>query len=189
MSNNGCGGNGGINKTFVYMANPSTLSACTAVYTDQIVACGQNGFITFSGSSIYVSGDIFIPSGNTLHVSNINSYSPLILNDIFIVDNDVNQAVLNGDLIVNGSVTANTVTFSSTTIDELQPKVDNTGFVGTQTKRYRELNAVEGRVSVFTATTITATTIYVTDVDLGSGRIINANSSVLKDDILDAGQY
>lgn len=77
-----------------------------------------------------------------------------------------------------------------TTHSDIIPVNDNTINLGTQIKRFREINTVSGNTTIWSATT----RVYTPEIDLGvdglgNSRIINANSSVLQNDTLHGGNF
>ncbi len=73
---------------------------------------------------------------------------------------------------------------------DITPVSDGTINLGTPIKRYRDINTVSGTTTVWSATTI----IYTPDLDLGldgdgNSRIINANNSIIQNDLLNGGIY
>ena len=74
--------------------------------------------------------------------------------------------------------------------NDIIPNVDNTINLGTPITRFREINTVSGTSTIWSATT----RIYTPEVDLGldglgNSRIINANNSIIQNDILVGGTY
>ena len=74
--------------------------------------------------------------------------------------------------------------------NDFTPVIDNTINLGTQLKRYRDINTVSGTSTVWSATT----RIYTPEVNLGldsfgNTRTITSNNSIIQDDILNGGIF
>jgi hypothetical protein len=81
-----------------------------------------------------------------------------------------------------------------TTTGNIVPDLDGDVDLGTPTKRFRQINTLSGDSSYWKSTTISATTISATTINLGldsssNTRILNANTSILKNDCLEGGLY
>lgn len=97
---------------------------------------------------------------NELYVTNVYGCSPITIHDVMIHK------------------------------DDIVPDVDGFHSVGTPIKRFRELNALSGTTTLWTASTRVTTS----EVDLGTDsqsnpRIITANNSIIQNDLLDGGSY
>jgi len=73
---------------------------------------------------------------------------------------------------------------------DFTPSTDNVINLGTSLKRFRNINTVSGTSTVWSATT----RIYTPELDLGfdslgNSRIINANNSIIQDDLLLGGTF
>lgn len=72
----------------------------------------------------------------------------------------------------------------------LVPTVDNTFDVGTPIRRYREVNTVNGMSSIWASTVRVVTPEVTLGYDsMGELRILNANSSILQNDVINGGSY
>ena len=74
--------------------------------------------------------------------------------------------------------------------NDFTPSSDNTINLGTPVKRYRDINTVSGTTTIWSATT----RVYTPELDLGldsnsESRVMNANNSVLQNDILNGGSF
>jgi hypothetical protein len=74
--------------------------------------------------------------------------------------------------------------------NDFLPVTDNTINLGTPVKRYRDINTVSGTTTIWSATT----RVYTPELDLGldsnsESRVMNANNSVLQNDILNGGSF
>lgn len=70
------------------------------------------------------------------------------------------------------------------------PLIDASIDIGYPTQRFRNINTVSGTSSVWTSTTSVTTAELILGLDGdGNERTINANNSVIQDDILLGGQY
>jgi hypothetical protein len=74
--------------------------------------------------------------------------------------------------------------------NDITPSIDNTINIGTQLKRFRDINTVSGTTTVWTATT----SVYTPNLDLGldslgNSRVITANNSVIQNDTLNGGTF
>jgi hypothetical protein len=86
-----------------------------------------------------------------------------------------------------------TFTFDGTTITphkDIIPISDGVINIGTQVKRFRDVNTISGTSTVWTSTNVVNTPNLNLGVDSdGNQRIITANNSVIVDDILFGGTY
>lgn len=77
--------------------------------------------------------------------------------------------------------------------NDIVPDQDDTNRLGTDQKRFRKLNTVRGESTIWTSTTINSNTINVDTIDLGNDgveqRVLDKNTSVLRDDTLNGGSY
>lgn len=93
--------------------------------------------------------------------------------------NEINVEVLDG-------CSPSGITLSA----DITPITDNIINLGTPIKRFRDINTVSGTSTVWSATT----RVYTPELDLGldslgNSRIINANNSIIQNDILLGGNY
>jgi len=217
---NGCSSSGNISKTFIIEPLSTTggtpvLSACTAVYTNQIISCSGDTIISLSSgytefnNNIIVNGDI---SGTTLYSGSTNLYdvilSAISQNDVYVTGGTFSGSTLlltrndgqnifstftgntSGDCITDLYV-SNIFGCSPITIhDDLIPVTDNVINLGTPLKRYRNINTVSGTTSYWSATTIVHTPILHLGLDLsGNTRQITADNSIIQNDCLLGGTY
>jgi hypothetical protein len=86
-----------------------------------------------------------------------------------------------------------TFTFDGTTITphkDIIPISDGVINIGTQVKRFRDVNTISGTSTVWTSTNVVNTPNLNLGLDSdGNQRIITANNSVIVDDILFGGTY
>ena len=88
---------------------------------------------------------------------------------------DTEVLLTTGSIVING---------------DLIPNDANTLSIGTPTMRFRELNSVSGTTSVWAATNRVITPNLDLGVDLNNNdRVINADNSIIQDDILNGGGY
>ena len=77
-----------------------------------------------------------------------------------------------------------------TLYDDVIPEPDNTINLGTQLKRFRDINTVSGTTTYWTATVKVITPeVDLGNDSLGNPRIINANNSIIQNDILKGGTF
>lgn len=82
--------------------------------------------------------------------------------------------------------TDNTINVGSS----LTPIVDNSVDVGTPLRRYREVNTVNGMSTIWASTVRVITPEVTLGYDsAGELRILNANSSILQNDVINGGSY
>jgi hypothetical protein len=88
---------------------------------------------------------------------------------------------------------SNTFTFTGNTITpykDIIPLTDNTINIGTLSRRFRNINTVNGQSTIWTSTNRVNTPRLNLGLDSqGNSRIITANNSVIQDDILNGGSY
>jgi len=72
----------------------------------------------------------------------------------------------------------------------LTPIVDNSVDIGTSLRRYREVNTVNGMSTIWASTVRVITPEVTLGYDSqGELRILNANSSILQNDVINGGSY
>lgn len=72
----------------------------------------------------------------------------------------------------------------------IKPLIDGTIDVGVPSKRFRDINTISGTTTVWNATvSVTTPTLNLGLDSLNNLRIINANNSIIQDDILLGGTY
>ena len=77
-----------------------------------------------------------------------------------------------------------------TLYDDVIPEPDNTINLGTPLKRFRDINTVSGTTTYWTATVKVITPeVDLGNDSLGNPRIINANNSIIQNDILKGGTF
>lgn len=82
--------------------------------------------------------------------------------------------------------TDNTINVGSS----LTPIVDNSVDIGTSLRRYREVNTVNGMSTIWASTVRVITPEVTLGYDSqGELRILNANSSILQNDVINGGSY
>ena len=128
----GCKGNSpNINKTFIIEPGEDNpiVSACTFVYTNEVISCSGD-------TSIKLTED---------------------------------SAIFNNDIL---------------------PEIDNTIDIGKPSVRFRNLNSFSGNTSYWTSTIEVETPLLRLGFDdLNNERNINANNSIIQDDVLNGGTY
>ena len=74
--------------------------------------------------------------------------------------------------------------------NDVIPEPDNTINLGTPLKRFRDINTVSGTTTYWTATVKVITPeVDLGNDSLGNPRIINANNSVIQNDVLNGGTF
>jgi len=72
----------------------------------------------------------------------------------------------------------------------ITPKTTDTYDVGTPSKRFRNINTINGQSTIWTSTIqVNTPNLNLGLDDEGNNRIITANNSVIQDDILNGGNY
>ena len=114
---------------------------------------------------------------------------------------NVNGTTFNGDgsVLFNSSLSACTSIHTSniygcysgiTLHTDIEPAIDDTLYLGTASRRFREVNTVSGTSTVWTSTDQIITPNLNLGLDLsGNTRIITAENSIIQDDILIGGDY
>jgi hypothetical protein len=163
MSNKHCGPD--IIKYFV--VEPSTGGSLTGSTSDFFVCSGTTFLKTISGCT-----------------DNVN------LNDTIFYNS--------GEVFFNGIITACTGVHTSniygcspiTIHNDLLPVTDGDLDLGSTTKRFRDVNTISGTSTVWTVTNKIITPEIDLGLDsLGNNRVINANNSVIQNDILNGGIF
>lgn len=117
---------------------------------------------TANGGDIISSGDTYTCSGIT-YTNDIEPCDPL-----------------------SGVTISSGITVYST---EILPLTDNQINLGSNSKRFRNINTVSGNSSVWTSTYINTTELNLGLDSSGNTRTITADNSVIQDDILNGGGY
>ena len=211
-----CVGNSSdINQVFVIeplsiTGGSPTLSACTALYTNEIISCSGNTHIILSSGYTEFSNDII--DNGVYYSGATNLYnvieSAITENDIYVTGATFSGATLILDRRDNVSLYA---TFTGNTSgdcvtdlfvenlygcspitlhNDLKPSIDSTVDLGTPTFRFRNINTVNGVSTLWTSTTSVTTAALELGLDsLLNIRTITANNSIIQNDILDGNSY
>jgi hypothetical protein len=211
-----CVGNSSdINQVFVIeplsiTGGSPTLSACTALYSNEIISCSGNTHIILSSGYTEFSHDVIVNgvyySGGT-NLYNVIT-SAITENDVYVTGATFSGATLilsrrdNVDIYAKftGNTSGDCVTdlfienlygCSPITLhDDLNPFIDATINLGTPIKRFRNINTVSGVSTVWTSTTSVTTAALELGLDsLFNIRTITANNSIIQNDILDGNSY
>lgn len=162
-------------------------------------------WVKYYGTNLAVTGGTYDASANTINLINItggtiaitgfsdatisaftyNNNNTLTITDTSGGTFSVTVDIMSG-LTINGQLTADTINATTSIL----PTQDITVNIGTPTNRFREVNTYSGTSTIWSATTI----IYSPTLDLGldslgNSRILNANSSLLNNDVLLGGNY
>jgi hypothetical protein len=156
----------------------------------------DSNWIKYYGTTLAVTGGTFDNitniltlnniTGGSINISGFTSFtggsgsciSEIYVNDIY---SCLSAITVNNELIVLSGITLT---------ENLVPSSDAQYDIGTPIKRFRQINTVSGTSSVWTSTT----KIITPEVDLGldsfgNSRVLNADSSVLNNDILSGGTF
>lgn len=216
---NNCG-NSSINKTIII--EPMTLtggtpiiSACTAIYTNELISCSGDTIIQLTSGSTIFNTDINVNgtiSGDTFYSGSTDLYNVILSaiteNDVYVTGGTFSGSTLiltkndgqsifstftgntSGDCITDLYV-SNIFGCSPITIhQDLEPVTDNFINLGTPSKRYRDINTVSGTSTTWTSTTNVITPNLMLGLDSsGNTRTITANNSIIQDDCLLGGTY
>lgn len=127
----------------------------------------------------------------SFYTNEINSCSGNTIN--------VNSSILNADninlsgqlTVCEGIYTSNLYGCSPITIhNDLLPVTDGDLDLGSTTKRFRDVNTISGTSTVWAVTNKIITPEIDLGLDsLGNNRVINANNSVIQNDILNGGVF
>jgi len=154
--------NSNIKKNYIVTGTEQDiLSACTAIYTNSIENC--------SGTTLDINSSIL--STNDINATNIT---------------------LSGVLSAcTGVHTSNIYGCSPITIhDDLLPIIDGGLDLGSTIKRFRDINTISGTSTVWTSTDKIITPQVELGLDgLGNNRTIDANNSIIQNDILNGGAF
>jgi len=209
-----------INQTFVVeplslTGGSPTVSACTSLFTNEIISCSGNTNIVLGSGTTSFNSDIFINGGisaSTIYSGGTNLYNIIVSaiteNDIYVTgatfsggtliikrrDNVDFYATFTGntsgdcltDLYIENLYGCSQITLH----DNINPVIDNTIDLGTILKRFRDINTVNGHSTFWTSTTSVTTAALVLGIDSsGYSRTITANNSIIQDDTLDNNTY
>jgi len=216
---NNCG-NSSINKTFIIETATLTggtpvISACTAIYTNELISCSGDTVIQLTSGSTIFNTDITVNgtiNGDTFYSGSTDLYNVILSaiteNDIYVTGGTFSGSTLiltknNGQSVFStftGNTSGDCITdlyvsniFGCSPItlhDDLEPVTDNFINLGTPIKRFRDINTVSGTSTTWTSTTSVITPNLMLGLDSsGNTRTITANNSVIQDDILFGGGF
>jgi hypothetical protein len=216
---NNCG-NSSINKTFIIEPQSITggtpvVSACTAIYTNEVISCSGDTMIKLTSGTTIFNTDISVNgtiNGDTFYSGSTDLYNVILSaiteNDIYLTgatfsgstliltknDGDVIFSTFtgntSGDCIVDLYV-SNIYGCSPITIhQDLVPVLDDTINLGTPIKRFRDINTNSGTSTYWTSTYSISTPILDLGLDSsGNTRQITANNSIIQNDRLLGGIF
>ena len=217
---NDCG-NKSINKTFILepislTGGTPVISACTAIYTNELISCSGDTIIQLSSGYTQFSNNINVNgaiSGDTFYSGSTDLYNVILS---AITDNDIylTGATFSGSTLILTKNDGNSLfsTFTGNTSgdcitelyvsniygcgsvvtihQDLIPISDNLINIGTPTMRFRDVNTVSGTSTTWTSTNSVITPNLNLGLDSsGNTRTITANNSVIQDDILFGGGF
>ena len=187
------------------------LSACTAIYTDNLYTCsGDTLYVnsilsantitspTFSGGTYYGDGS------NLTGITTDNFYTTgaTLENDILVFDRNDTLSAYTVDLtplIFSGGSGSCLTNLYVTNIhgcspivvhDSIEPSGDGSIDLGTIIKRFRDINTISGTSTVWTSITeINTPTLNLGLDSSGNTRTITADNSIIQGDILLGGSY
>ncbi len=156
----------------------------------------DSNWIKYYGTTLAVTGGSFNSLTNILTLNNITGGSVFIsgftsftggsgscLSEIVVdkISSCISAITVNNQLIVLSGITLT---------GNLVPSSDAQYDIGTTIRRFRQINTVSGTSTIWSATT----KIYTPELDLGldsfgNSRIINANNSIIQDDVLSGGNF
>ena len=188
------------------------LSACTAVYTNNLYNC--------TGDTIFIQSDTL--SANTVSANTYygdgSNLTGIATSDNYVSGGTYNTGTTSLDFVGTNSATTFSIdvtelrtSFTGNTSgdcitdlyisnlygcspitlhDDIIPDTDNTLKLGTTLKRYRELNSYSGNTTVWYASQKVETPELHLGLDSsGNTRTITADNSIIQYDILKGGSY
>lgn len=142
--------------------------------------------------STKISGNTLVPlvtyfsavTGDTVHTF-VDDFKDYIVSGTTFTGNTsascINEIYINN---LHGCVSGITIH------DDITPNNDNTFYLGTNLKRFRDINTVSGTTTYWTATVKVITPeVDLGNDSLGNSRIITANNSVIQNDVLNGGTF
>jgi hypothetical protein len=184
-----------------------TLTACTGIWTSNIYGCSPitiqdqlklnsvsvnnsltkilvidntTGLIQYRDSSSLISGNTDVISFN---YNNKNTFT-ITRSDSVSFSATINTV---SGFTIDGNLTTSGYTFVGT---DIEPINDNVTEIGKPLKRFRNINTVSGTSTVWTSTNQIITPSLNLGLDtLNNQRTINANNSIIQNDILNGGNY
>ncbi len=185
--------NKNINKTFIIegddIVNGDTfISTGYTVGNDLILSSNTGNLINIS-LPVYIDNDTYVTggtynnglltlinnSGVTFDVSGFTDCGGVYTNQIISCDGDAVIQLSTGETIFNTSII---------------PDVDVNIDIGSQLKRFREINTYSGSSTYWTASTSLTTSMVDLGVDsMGNNRQITADNSLIQNDVLNGGSY
>jgi hypothetical protein len=189
-----------------------TLTACTGIWTSNIYGCSP---ITIQDQLKLNSVNINNSLNNLLVIDNltgliqyrdINSISSGITisgtngitnfeydqkNTFTITRSDNLKFFAKIDSVTGFTVNGNIVITGNSEIGgDIIPTNDGTSNIGSQSKRFRNINTISGTSSVWTSTSKIITPEINLGLDiLGNQRIITADNSIIQEDVLNGGTF
>ena len=156
----------------------------------------DSNWIKYYGTTLAVTGGSFNNITNILTLNNITGGSIFVsgftsftggsgscLSEIYVneISSCLSAITVNNELIVLSGITLT---------ENLVPSSDAQYDIGTPIKRFRQINTVSGTSSYWTSTTKVITPELDLGLDsFGNSRIINADNSIIQNDILSGGTF
>lgn len=156
----------------------------------------DSNWIKYYGTTLAVTGGSFNSLTNILTLNNITGGSVFIsgftsftggsgscLSEIVVdkISSCISAITVNNELIVLSGITLT---------GNIIPSLDAQYDIGTPIKRFRQINTVSGTSSYWTSTTKVKTPELDLGLDsFGNSRIINADNSIIQNDILSGGTF
>lgn len=173
--------NTNVTQTFIVESNGDNIpvfSACTGIYTNNILSCSGNTQIFMGVDIITFSGNMqtdYNLIANGISSNNISACTSVNTNSI---------VSCSGDSIIN--LASGYTQFNT----DIEPEIDANIDIGTPIKRFRDINTISGTSSVWTSTI----KINTPTLDLGLDsqnnlRQITADNSIVQDDFLNGGTF
>jgi hypothetical protein len=189
-----------------------TLTACTGIWTSNIYGCSP---ITIQDQLKLNSVNINNSLNNLLVIDNLTGL--IQYRDINTISSGITISGTNGitnfeydqkntftitrsdnlkffakiDSVTGFTVNGNIVITGNSEIGgDIIPTNDGTSNIGSQSKRFRNINTISGTSSVWTSTSKIITPEINLGLDiLGNQRIITADNSIIQEDVLNGGTF
>jgi hypothetical protein len=189
-----------------------TLTACTGIWTSNIYGCSpitiqdqlklnsvninnslNNLLVIDNLTGLIQYRDInTISSGITISGTNgITNFEYDQKNTFTITRSDNLKLFAKIDSVTGFTVNGNIVITGNSEIGgDIIPTNDGTSNIGSQSKRFRNINTISGTSSVWTSTSKIITPEINLGLDiLGNQRIITADNSIIQEDVLNGGTF
>jgi len=133
-------------------------------------------------NKIFIIDDCNLPPPTTI--------CPIKANIITACDSDNTILLTSGATIFNKTIIIEDITINGELNSNIIPSTDNTLSLGSQSRRFRDINTYSGSTTIWSVSQVVNTPEINLGLDsMSESRIINANNSIIQNDCLLGGTY